>query len=100
MGRYGPAWTQGTRSYNTYTYSSHKRVALFLSSECVIDTKWPACCKQPYDGARFSHPALQGRNCESQEAGETRVQNSSKSRVSKNAIALMTLPSFIWKYHV
>jgi integrase len=52
------------------------------------------------DGARFSHPALQDRNCESQVAGETRVQNSSKSRVSKNAIALMTLPSFIWKYHV
>jgi hypothetical protein len=34
------------------------------------------------------------------DTGDTRFQKSSKSLVSKNAIALTILPSFIWKYHV
>ena len=32
--------------------------------------------------------------------GETRVQNSSKTLVSKKAVALTTLPSFISRYQV
>jgi hypothetical protein len=32
--------------------------------------------------------------------GFTRCQNSSKSRVSKNAMAIVTFPSFIQKYQV